>query len=508
MNFKMKVHNFLQLFKMSNLIREVKRLGYSISTKLLLVIGFAIGIIMLVAGLLLKLQFQYQILLFVLLFMCIPNIVLSRYRQLREIDRFNEVVGYMEQMIYAFHKSGKIRESLVDVYEVSPKGGVVRDRIEQMLYIIDTDLSTAKVYQKAFAVMQREYDCTRLRVLHDYLIACEEQGGDSGLSLTILLDDIRMWSERVMTYQSDRKTIQGRSLISIVCALLSCGIMVNLIPGEFVANIVKKPLYQVVTLVIMMLNILMFIFSNTNISASYLDNELDRKIGNNMKKQLQYLADWNKMNHKKPIIIKSVAMIPLIGACFYKRYTVAAAVLLALWLFMLLQPYFKRNTCLKATERNIKKVFPIWLRGLLLRLQTDNVHMAILNSRDTAPEFLKPFLENFLDDIERDPISMKPYLDFLSEYEVPDLKLAIHYLYSLATFGSEDVMTQLDYIIKQNSILEINEEKLRNEDSLAGFSVIVMMPMIFAISKLVLDMLLFMMEFMGYLGMNSGGGIF
>ena len=505
MDFKTRLHNFLQLFRMSNLIREVKRLGYSISTKLLLVIGFAISMVMLVAGLLLKLQFQYQILLFLLLFMCIPNIVLSRYKQLREVDRFNEVVGYMEQMIYAFHKSGKIRESLVDVFEVSPKGGVIRDRIEQMLEIIDTDLSTSKVYQKAFAVMQREYDCTRLKVLHDYLIACEEQGGDSGLSLTILLDDIRMWSERVMTYQSDRKTVQGRSFISIACALLSCGIMVNLIPAEFAANITVKPIYQICTLVVMMLNIVLFIFANTNISASYLDNELDRKIGNNMKRQLQYLAGWNKMNHKKPIIIKTVAMAPLVGACFYKNYTFAAALLLLFWLFILLKPYFKRNSCLKATERNIKKVFPIWLRGLLLRLQTDNVHMAILNSRDNAPEFLKPFLESFLDDIEKDPISMKPYLNFLSEYEVPDLKLAIHYLYSLATFGSEDVMTQLDYIIKQNSILEINEEKLRNEDSLAGFSIIVLMPMMFAISKLVLDMLLFMIEFLGYLGVSTGG---
>ena len=114
MDFTTRLHHFLQLFRMSNLIREVKRLGYSISTKLLLVIGFAISMVMLVAGLLLKLQFQYQILLFLLLFMCIPNIVLSRYKQLREVDRFNEVVGYMEQMIYAFHKSGKIRESLVD----------------------------------------------------------------------------------------------------------------------------------------------------------------------------------------------------------------------------------------------------------------------------------------------------------------------------------------------------------------------------------------------------------
>jgi len=507
MDLKTRVHNFLQLFKMSNLIREVKRLGYSISSKLLLTIAFAIFTIMLIAGLLLKLNFQYQILLFVVLFMCIPNIVLSRYRQLREIDRFNEVVGYMEQMIYAFHKSGKIRESLIDVYEVSPKGGVVQDRVRQMLDIIDQDLTTSKIYQKAFAVMQREYDCTRLRVLHDYLIACEEQGGDSGLSLTILLDDIRMWSERVMAYQSDRRSIQARSLISIACAMLSCGIMVNLIPSDFVGNIIAKPIYQIGTLVIMMLNILMFVFANTNISASYLDNELDRKIGNTMRKQLQYLADWNKVDRKKPAIIKSCIMIPLMGLCWWRGYKTAVACLLAVWLFMMLQPFFKRNTCLKATTRNIKKVFPIWLRGLLLRLQTDNVHMAIMSSYDSAPEFLKPFLENFLEDIENDPVTMKPYLNFLKEYEVPDLKLAIHYLYSLATFGSEDVMTQLDYIIKQNSILEINEEKLRNEDSLASFSVIVMMPMLFAIAKLVLDMMLFMIEFMGYLGMSGAGGI-
>ena len=94
---------------------------------------------------------------------------------------------------------------------------------------------------------------------------------------------------------------------------------------------------------------------------------------------------------------------------------------------------------------------------------------------------------------------MRPYLNFLSTYNAPELKLAIHYLYSLATFGSEEMTTQLDYLVKQNSKLEITEERIRNEDSLTGFALMILIPMLIAVLKLMLDLLLFIGVFMGNL---------
>ena len=80
----------------------------------------------------------------------------------------------------------------------------------------------------------------------------------------------------------------------------------------------------------------------------------------------------------------------------------------------------------------------------------------------------------------------------MKQYDVPELKLAINYLYSISQFGSEDMLTQLNYLVKQNSKLTVTEERLRNEDSLAGFSMLMLVPMLLAVFKLLIDLVLFL----------------
>lgn len=494
---KERVKWFFGLFKLDNLIYEIKRLGYSISSKLILFVLFILIVISFIAGYLLRMEVRFLVFLFICLFMCLPNVILAKYRHLREVDRFNEVVGYMEKLIYAFHKNGKIRESLIDVLQVSDK--TVKARVTRMIEIIDCDMSTSKLYQKAFAVMQKEYDCTRLKILHDYLLAVEENGGNSGLSLNILLEDIRSWSERVLSYQADRKNVQVKAVISILCSLLTCGIMVNMVPDNFSGQMIHNSLYQWGTFVVLLLNIGIFLLSNNKISMSYLDNELDRKYSSSIRRQARYLANYANVNHLKATLIKLFMLAPLLGISLYKKFTVSASMVMFIMLYIALHDMLYRNLCVKNLTREVKKCFPIWLRALLLHLQTDNVHVAIMKSYDHCPEMLKPELESFIRDLENDPVTMQPYLNFLSEYPVPDLKLAVHYLYSVAMFGSEDVLTQLDYIIKQNSRLEVTEEKLRNDDSLAGFSTIILAPMLLAVLKLIIDLMLFLQAFMGFL---------
>ena len=60
---------------------------------------------------------MYSCALGVMLIACLPYAILMTFTARYEEKRFNSIVGYMEQLIYAFHKSGKIRDSLVDVLE-------------------------------------------------------------------------------------------------------------------------------------------------------------------------------------------------------------------------------------------------------------------------------------------------------------------------------------------------------------------------------------------------------
>ena len=303
----------------------------------------------------------------------------------------------------------------------------------------------------------------------------------------------------MLVYQKDRKSIQGKVLISIFFAMLSCGIMVNLIPKDYADQIVVQLIYQIGTLGVMCMNVLLYVFACNKVCMTYLDNELDRKLSAKVRAQVEYLAKWDYKNHMKSAIIKCLIISPIIGVGLYMGYTSIAVGTLAVMLFLMVHDYAYRNQCQKSLIREIKKTFPVWLRNLVLYLQVDNVHVAVRNSYTNCPEILRPELKRFIESLGEDPITMGPYLRFLRSYDVPELKLAIHYLYSVAMFGSDDMLAQLEYLIKQNSKLEIEEERIRNEDSIAGFSLIILLPMLVAVLKLMLDLVLFLGIFMGYL---------
>lgn len=495
--FFTKLKHRLSLYKMSNLMDEIYLLGYEISGKNIMFVLLMVAFMCFIVGYLLRLRVEYILLLLLLFLLCVPVMLIAKFRHDFQMKRFNDIVGYMEQMIYAFHKNGKIRSSLIDVHKVSK--GTIKQFIGEMIYVIDFDMTTPNIYEKAFAILQNEYDCTRLKILHEYLLNVEKNGGRVQTTLNIMLEDIREWSERVLTYQSDRKNVQGKTLISICCAMMSCGIMVNLIPAEYSAQIIAGPIYQIGTVVCLMLNIAVYVFSSTQVSVSYLDNEMDKNKANDIKKQTEFHANWHKKNHFKTGIIKALMLLPLmIGAAYFKMYPLVVGIGVSM-VFLLIHDFLRKNAYLKNVTNEIKKVFPIWLRNLILYLDTNNVHVAIRNSYETCPAILKEEVGNFIDNLSNDPVSMRPYLNFLSTYNAPELKLAIHYLYSIATFGSVEMATQLDYLVKQNSKLEITEERIRNEDSLTGFALMILIPMLIAVLKLMLDLVLFLGVFMGNL---------
>ena len=167
---------------------------------------------------------------------------------------------------------------------------------------------------------------------------------------------------------------------------------------------------------------------------------------------------------------------------------------------MLFHSTIKRNQCVNSILHEVKKMFPTWMRNLVLLLQTDNVHVAIRKSYDDCPAILKPELRRLINNIAADPVSMKPFSSFLKDFDVPTLKLSVNYLYSMANMGSEGGTNQLDYLIEQNSKLSIVEEDIRNDEKLGGFSILVYMPMLLAVVKLCIDLVLLIGQFMGQMG--------
>lgn len=494
-----KIKTFFSLFKLSNLKREAKALGGEVTVKSLATIALLIVVATVIMGTGLMLQWQYCLIALLFFLMCTPFIIILALRSNYEKFRFSSLLQYMEQLIYAFHKNNKINESLSDVYKVSD--GHIKETVGKMLVNLNSVTMTKNVYKETFKIMEEEYGCSRLKLLHKYLIDCESRGGENTEALNILLTDIRGWADRTLEYQVERKKARNNVLISIFLAMFTCGMMINLIPKEYSKQIAVMPFYQIATLVACLLSVIVYVIVQTKVSQSYLDIELDGDSSDYAMKQNEFLERYATRNHFKPMIIKTVMMGILIAVELVLRlpniYVIATATIA---MIILSWSGFKKNSAVKTVTKELHMQFPAWIRELSLLLQSDNVHVAIQKSLKDCPKIMKASLENFVKDLSLDPSGVQPYNNFLSQFNVPTLRLSINYLHSAAQFGTKDALSQLDYLIEQNQQLTVAEEKIRNENALAGINLFVFSPMIIAVFKLMVDMVLFIGLFIGMLG--------
>ena len=493
---------FFGFFRFSNLKRQVEELGYSITFYNFFIVIMAVMFGAFLAGYLLRLEWSYCLVVVLAFILCLPSMIITRFKYGYEKCRFNDTVSYMEHLIYSFRKRRKIQVALEDVYEVSE--GNVKRTIKKMLKFMESGKSKAGLYNDTLAFMQREYNCSRLRTVHSYLVEVEMHGGDCEKSLSILLRDIRDWSMRTLEYQQERKNLKGKITISIILAMLTCGLMLNLIPEEYVEMIIQKPLYQVATTVVLILCVLLYVYSSNKLGGSYLDLEIDKDVTRRALKDMNYVDTFKEKDHIKPAVIKTCLMLPLLAVEFYFNIYWGMLPTGILTVFLLFEPQVRRNRARKRVIREINKMFPTWIRNLVLHLQTDNVQIAIRNSLGNCPEILKKEVTRLLVRLDSDPTSMVPYQRFLENYEVSNLKLSVNFLYALSEFGSNDMLSQLDYLIEQNDQLTINEEKIRNEDALAGMSALILAPMLISVLKLIVDLTLLFETFMGYIS-DFGG---
>ena len=150
--------------------------------------------------------------------------------------------------------------------------------------------------------------------------------------------------------------------------------------------------------------------------------------------------------------------------------------------------------------KEITKEFPGWFRNLAINLQKETVHVSIKNSLKDAPLILKPSLISLIKELDDDPVTMKPYINFLSSFELPDISSAMKMLYSLNEAGQDEVVTQINTLVQRNNQLLEKSERMKNSDSIAITGYLVILPMAISLVKMIVDMGLILVGFMGSVG--------
>ena len=153
------------------------------------------------------------------------------------------------------------------------------------------------------------------------------------------------------------------------------------------------------------------------------------------------------------------------------------------------------NTPMPTSE--LIKEFPAWLRDVSVNLQNMVVVKAVAESAKEATPLMKLFSERFLVAVERDPVSMNPYNNFFGKFEMPELRTSIKTLYAMHNLSEKDAVRQINDLTVRNQDLISRAEELRLNDSISGIGFLSAVPMLAMSFKLMVDMGVMLIQFMG-----------
>ena len=482
-----KKHNF----NLQALTKEIHGYGfeYRMSDFLKVAVLCLVGLI--IAGVIYKLEFFPHILILIAVAVALlPGIISEQFKFVYEQQRFADATDYMEQMIYAFIKKPKIIQALTDTKELCE--GRMTQCVGKAITYIQRGMYRKNLYQEAFDIIEAEYGCERMSALHQFLAKVETQGGGYKESITVLLDDIHSWTERVYTFQSARKNIKTKILLVILMSLLICGAMTYSVPKNFA--ITSNPVYQWSTTISLICFMVVYAQVQSKLNSSWL--------GNPDEDYIRFFSAYKKVLTKTEADLRKkslpLAIVGILVALFgyFGLHSIPITILaVAMVIVLLTQPKRSLRVAKRTVTRSISKEFPGWLRDLSLQLQKENVQNAIINSIPEAPLVLVPGLKQLQHELDEDPVTIRPYANFLKEFDLPDVQSAMKMLYSLNAIGKDEVVQQMNGLIIRNQAMLDAAERLKDEDATALSGMLVAVPMAIVTAKMMVDMILLILSF-------------
>ena len=424
---------------------ELKQFGYEFSIqKSLLRYGMVLAG-MLLLGSAFHLTGGYLVALCLWTAVWLPYFVRNSCRHHYEQQRFVDANTYMEQFLYSFQKSGKILATLEDVKKLFPTGKMshlLEDAISHMKHTYDEE----DVAEHALSMIEEKYGTAQMATMHRFALQVERNGGEYSSAILLMLDARRMWADRVclLTKEKNRKRIQ--IMISIGTSLLLCYLLMGVAQSVDV-DITAFPLTRVTTFAVLLIDFLIFYRTDTKLTGGYTNDSIDQKA---------LLED-------------------------YKRVCGSQA-----------REHMGLRTRMakRRLERGVQEVFPHWLMEVSLLLQSENVQVALQKSYADAPVLLKPELKKMLEQLNRHPTDMEPYLSFFERLSLQEIRSSMKMLYSLSEGTGGSAGSQIMDIIRRNQILMDQAEQLKNEDVLAGMYALFLAPQITGGAKMLVDMLM------------------
>lgn len=491
-----RLNKYLKLLSFKNLNYTIQNYGYNYSFG-----RYMASIVILMAGIvasgyIFKLEFQTIVWLGFFAILLLPIIILSQIRFLHNNYRFEQMSTYLQEMITVFKVNPKILYSLKEVQDLytSPKG--MKATIQKSIdYIEHNSEANDDFYKRALDLIEEDYPCTRVHSLHSLMLTVENQNSvNYHDAINDLYEDIQAWITRTYDYQIELKNIKNQFTIVILLTIGVASAMVNILPSNM-TSFVTHPVYQVATALMLAIFLGMFCFVQSKLNGQWLVNDID-KDDKKILKSIEYVEKFDEKKSKKHSIIKAiiVAIVPIFGFITNNNNLQVIGGLATIVVFFWDRIQYKGH--FSNIEKELRKTFPVWLRDVSLNMHNLVVTRAIKQSYPNAPTVLKYYLTDFINELEEDPVTIRPYNNFLKKFYINDITSSMKSLYSIKQQNGDNASKQISDLIMKNQNMMEKSERIRNENQLIGMNMMGTLPMIVGSLKLIIDMVLLMMTFM------------
>lgn len=446
-----------------------------------------------------KLKPAGYIIVFVASLFATTLIIKYIYKMRHERNRYEDVSSYIEKMLYYFKQTERILDSLEAAVEIFPEKSDMAKAIQSAISHIQEG-SEENVMQNALEIIESNYPNSRIKSMHRFMLKVEENGGDCGLGIDMLLKDQNNWSDRMAEFTFAQKNSHMTILASIIMSVIVSALLLY-IPD--MANIdIDLSLHNLeqTASTLFICSMLLFYAHSLKKMAVDIVNDIE---SDNMFTEM-YSKVMNYDAHKKKTgsyLFTAMITVVLFIVCWLSNnfkifiFSIPVIVLIANLHKIRYKVQFSQ------VKRKISEDFPFWLLNVALLMETENVQVAIAKSYPDAPPILKPALENMLSQLLEDPNAKEPFLSFLSRFELPEVKESMSTLYSIDTERGGNISIEFENIINRN-IKQLNRaETLKNEDRTYLFEASAKIPMYISICKITVDFILLTMEF--FIQMNS-----
>lgn len=496
---QIKKHNILWYSLPWNLMREIRSYGVPFDKRQMIFTYGGILFLSVLSGYLFKLPFKWYIPLIVFGFIFSSKLLCNHYRNIYEYQRFMDVNTYVEQMLYAFRNSQKILTSLEDVAILYAEDSPMRKTIEnacEMIYSPMGTTSEGSVTKRALMSIEKAYPNDYIKSLHEFMLKVERIGGNFDSSIDLLLNNRKLWENRVYALRDKRKIKHSTVLVSCLSTVLISLLMLYLLPKSEGVNLSSSGLVCASNTLLVIVSFAIYVRANSKLAVSLIAPKsmyTEKDIAESYKRYVNYKP---AKELRKSLLYSIIPAIVFAWGVLSgnKIMIVIGACLLAITLS---QHIIGHKLLEKKLRGEVSRQFPQWLMELALLLQSDNVQVSIFKTIPNAKAIMRPELERFRRSILQHPGSPAPYLSFFDMFQMPEITTSMQMLYSLAVGSGGDSSTQIANIVDRNNLILDRAESKADDDSLASLSALILAPALVGSFALMADMTVYLLQYVG-----------